>query len=326
MNNQSLLTIAYPTYERAEAVEAAVEAALVRIDGLPIELLVADNGSTDGTVERLSRRFGGSGLRLIAGSENLGWAGNIARIATNASSEFIMLLSDEDDVADTPTLSELLPFLAGAQQLSLITTGTHLASSALNDLRAEHVWEGVHYISGNIFRRGAALKWAEAIHRVAQEHDIAELWEIYPHYMVAVGIWLSGDGCAHYPGDVYRTARDLPMRWRPSYRELGDRELLRTGQEALGRAYHKSISSNVLQHAALATFLDRLEGDVAIDSGRMKDIRRWQADRVAKKVDGLMAHFYPELYPAWRRGIRRRHSARRRVAAAIRHFMRRCAQ
>ncbi len=317
-----LLTIGYPTYGRADAVEAAVGTALRHIDGLPIELLVADDGSPDDTVERLTRRFGDSSLRLIAGEQNLGWKGNIARLAKNASSEFLMLLSDEDDVAEASVLSELLTLLSGTRRLSLVSTGAGLVPADPGQLRAENVWEGVHYISGNIFRTSEVLKWLELLEDIQHEHDVAELWEIYPHYMMAVGIWLSGEDCAHFPGDVYVSTRKLPMRWRPAHRELGDRELARTRQEVLGKAYLKSMSSNILQHASLATYVDVLEDTMAVDKARVSDMRRWQEDRVAKQVDALMAYYYPELYPTWRRGIRRRHSMRRRLAAGVRHLLR----
>lgn len=319
---QPILTIGYPTYGRAEAVEAAVAAALPRIAGLPIELLVADNGSPDDTVERLTRRFGDAGLRLVAGDRNLGWKGNIARLAENAASEFLLLLSDEDDVADPGALADLVTFLSNPRRLSLVTTGKDLAPRDPSRLRAEDVWEGVHYISGNIFRASEVLRWLGELDRIQEEHDIAELWEMYPHYMIAVGIWLSGEDCAHFTKDVYSSARKLPMRWRPAHRELGDRELARTRQEVLGKAHLKSMSSNILQHASLATYLDVLETTLPVDADRLRDMRRWQEDRVAKQVDGAMGNYYPELYPAWRRGIRRRHGIRRRLSAGLRHILR----
>jgi hypothetical protein len=171
-------------------------------------------------------------------------------------------------------------------------------------------------MSGTVFRTREALKWLETIDDLARNHDVAELWELFPHYMIALGIWLSGGDCMHFGGDVYVRKRQFPMRWTPQHRGPGDRELLRTGQQTLGRAYHKSISSNILQSAALATYIDVLESTMQIDTGRARDLRRWEADRVAKKVDGLIAFYFPELYPSWRTGIRRRHSMWRRLVSS----------
>lgn len=139
--------------------------------------------------------------------------------------------------------------------------------------------------------------------------------------MLAAGIWLTGGHCAHFARDVFSSSRDLEMRWRPPHREVGDRELARTRQPSIGRAYHKSISSNILQHASLATFVDVLRGTMQVDVNRLRELQRWQEDRIAKKVDSLLASYYPELYPFWRSGIRRRHGWRRRVSAGLHHLI-----
>ncbi len=318
-----LLTIGYPTYGRRESIEAAVAAALEAIDGLPVELLVADNCSPDGTAEQLRERFAQTSLRLIVGSENLGWKGNIARLAEHATAKYLLLLSDEDDVAGSEPLRELLQFLSETPDVAFVTTGDGYLPTDPNALQAVDVWEGVHYISGNIFRTSELSKWLSFLDDLHRTHDIAELWEIYPHYMIVAGIWLSGKKCAHFRRNVYVYSRRLPMRWKPSHRQPGDRELVRTRQEVLGKAYLKSISSNILQHASLSTLLDVLQALGEAEPSRLAQMRRWQSDRIAKQIDGGIAYLYPELYPAWREGIRRRYAFRHRVIAGLRHLVRR---
>lgn len=316
------LTIGYLTYSRAEAIEAAVEQTLRQISGLPVELVVADNASADNTVERLVRRFGDKRVRLIAGERNLGWEGNVRRLAESASSEHLLLMSDEDDVEDTSVLWELLGFLSGPRRLSLVTTGENFQLSRKGRRGASDLWESVHYISGTIFGVSELLNWLDRLDDIARRHDIAELRELYPHFMIAAGIWLTGGDCAHFGKNVHVAARNFPMRWRPAHRDLGDRELARTNQDQIGRAYTKSLSSNVLQHAALAVFLDCLSGSEHTDKKRLCDMRRWQEDRIASKVDKSLAYFYPEVYPTWRRGIKRRYSLGMWMLTAFRGFAR----
>lgn len=170
-----ILTIGYPTYGRADSIEAAITAALPRIAGLPIELLVADNCSPDGTVERLTRRFWNLQLRVISGDENRGWKGNIARLVENSRSDFLLLLSDEDDVAEPKDLAELLVFLSGPQTLSLVTTGKRPNPQNSFRISAGDLWESVHYISGTVFRTSEISRWLDEIDSIQRSHDVAEL-------------------------------------------------------------------------------------------------------------------------------------------------------
>lgn len=306
-----ILTIGYPTYNRASAIEAAVSVALRHVEHLPIEVLVADNASEDGTVRRLATRYRGSNLRLVAGTQNLGWQGNVTRLVENASGNFLLLVSDEDDIADALVLRELIDYLVMKPELSLLTTGGTSTSNHRSRIDAKHLWKATNYISGTIFSVCQVRAWLSRVDEIRLTRDIDELWELYPHYMLAVGIWVTGGECNHFARDVHNRARELPMRWVPRFRLAGDAELRRTGSEHLGKAHLRSISSNILQHANLAAFIGALEESMQTEASRLHDIRAWQADRVARRVDDLISAHYPELYPYWQHGFRRRYSCKR---------------
>lgn len=306
-----LLTIGYPTYERVDAIESAVSTALERLEGLPVELLVADNASRDGTAARLASRFGGSQLRLIAGERNLGWQGNISRLINCSAGEFLMFVSDEDDISSGSSLRDLTDLLMSRPELALLTTGEGRASNSHNQIDAKHLWKETNYLSGTVLSVGAAKKWLSILDELRFRHDISELWELYPHYLLAVGIWISGNECAHFAQNVCERAREYPMRWSPPHRDAGDAELRRVGHQLLGKAYLRSISSNIIQHANLALFVNVVAETMHADPNRVLDIREWQSSRVARRIDDLMLDYFPELHPLWQNGVKRRFASNR---------------
>jgi GT2 family glycosyltransferase len=85
---------------------------LMRVETPDVELIVVDNGSSDGSVEAIRDRFG-ERVTLIANGQNLGFAGgNNAgiRYALDAGADFVLLLNN-DTVVDPALIDHLLrPF------------------------------------------------------------------------------------------------------------------------------------------------------------------------------------------------------------------------
>ena len=77
-----LLSVVIPTYNRRELVVRAVDSVLAQAGGAQLEVIVVDDGSTDGTDETISRKYGNDPrVRLIcsarchaSGARNLGFA------------------------------------------------------------------------------------------------------------------------------------------------------------------------------------------------------------------------------------------------------------
>jgi len=64
-----------------------------RAPGVEIELLVLDNGSTDGSVELVRKRF--PAVRLVESTTNLGFAGGVNRLARVAEGEALALVNND---------------------------------------------------------------------------------------------------------------------------------------------------------------------------------------------------------------------------------------
>src|SRR5205809_485096 len=83
-------------------------ASLEKIDYRPISVVVIDNGSMDGSPERIKREF--PYVRMIKNHENLGFTegNNIGiKYALTHGADFVLLLNN-DTVVDKAFLSELI--------------------------------------------------------------------------------------------------------------------------------------------------------------------------------------------------------------------------
>lgn len=89
-----LVTIAIPTFNRAELVEKCVRSAMAQTYP-KLEILVSDNASTDGTVEML-RAIDDDRLRILTSEENIGAIGNFNKCIDEARGDYFVLAADDN--------------------------------------------------------------------------------------------------------------------------------------------------------------------------------------------------------------------------------------
>jgi len=136
---ENIVTIAIPTYERAEMLEESLRSALNQDFSSDWKVLVCDNGAEDlmevGS-ESLRRLLGSSRVRYIHNERNLGMFGNWNKCLYECETGYITILNDDDLLESN--------FLAEIDALRLKRPGglAYLAASATfgNDefLRAAH--------------------------------------------------------------------------------------------------------------------------------------------------------------------------------------------
>lgn len=90
------ISVVVPTYQRVAVVPEAVDSAL-EDGGADVEVVVVDDGSTDGTVERLAERYGRDPRVRVVRKENGGTASARNAGITVARGHYVALL-DSDDV------------------------------------------------------------------------------------------------------------------------------------------------------------------------------------------------------------------------------------
>jgi glycosyltransferase involved in cell wall biosynthesis len=108
-----MLSILMPVYNERATVERAIEEVLGADLPLPFELIVVDDGSTDGTSEILSGRQWDGRVRMLAHDQNQGKGAAVRTALKVAKGEFSAIF-DADLEYDPHDLSHLLgPLLEG---------------------------------------------------------------------------------------------------------------------------------------------------------------------------------------------------------------------
>lgn len=102
---EPLVSIAIPTYNRAKNVTRLIDS-VMSSKYKNIEIIVSDDGSTDGTIDSLTARYK-SKIRIIKSRSNLGVA-HARNMAIKASSGKYIFLIDDDNVLDQNCISALV--------------------------------------------------------------------------------------------------------------------------------------------------------------------------------------------------------------------------
>jgi glycosyltransferase involved in cell wall biosynthesis len=109
-----VLSILMPVFNEAATVERAIDAALEAELPVEIELIVVDDGSTDGTSEILDRREWPAGATLVRHEHNQGKGAAVRSALARARGEFTAVF-DADLEYDPGDLRALLPPLMDGQ-------------------------------------------------------------------------------------------------------------------------------------------------------------------------------------------------------------------
>ena len=140
LDSKKLLTICVPTYNRKGCIKKRIHnyEALSRFE--EVNILIADNFSTDGTFEYLKKTFRDlKNVSIIQHQKNIGAASNIVQFFDIVETEYLVLCSDEDEVI-AENIETYLEFLAS---------------------------EKPHYIRGNFYELDGGLK-RRCANRVAE--------------------------------------------------------------------------------------------------------------------------------------------------------------
>ncbi len=310
------LTIGIPTFNRAEAVSAAVRCALDCTANLSVEILVSDNASPDDTLDRLQEYESHLRFSLIRGQENVGWSGNIMRLANAATAPYLLIISDEDNVVDEQQLAELIKFLTQKKpKLAAACVGRTQGSNVVD---ANSFWSITSDLPGLIIEIESLRAALGRIKQYEYPERIEEIWQTYPQVIIALDLWLQGHTFLAF-GKPFRQQRvDLPTQWNPAPLIRGSLPaLVKHSGLPVGAKHYKHLLSRLAQQEGLAVWVQHLvmELGLPVDRNRLKSFNYWQANYVSRKLLGQISDVYPTIYPSLQLGLRRELNYMRKFAA-----------
>ncbi len=107
MLNNTILTIAIPTFNRQHSLERTLQSLAPLSNISKVQILVIDNCSNDGTWEWLCREKDELGITIEQNTVNLGIEGNIIQALLHAKGDYVWFLSDHMNV----NLPEVITFI-----------------------------------------------------------------------------------------------------------------------------------------------------------------------------------------------------------------------
>lgn len=123
-DTQPLVTIAIPTFNRAQSFFPATLAS-ARAQSYPkIEILISDNASTDNT-RALVEALGDARIRYVRQTSNIGPSNNENFCVEQASGDYVVVLPD-DDLIDPDFVECCMRLTAENPQAGLVRTGTRI--------------------------------------------------------------------------------------------------------------------------------------------------------------------------------------------------------
>lgn len=229
---EGLVSIIIPSFNRIDYIELAIESILAQTY-IPIELIVVDDGSTDGSFEKLQSLEEQGLLKLLVhpDRENRGQSSSINAGLKQAHGEYIGIL-DSDDLMAPEVVERHVKFLSQNPEVGMVygkgavidAKGLYLGFNTLND---DHIESGdpncllldcyIAIPGGSLIRQKIIERTGvfEESFRAAQDHDMA--LRIFEITKVA---YIPEVAFSYRKHDDSISATGLERRWRTGFEIL----------------------------------------------------------------------------------------------------------
>ena len=189
MTKAPLLSVVIPTWNRARLVCEAVESALAQRPG-GVEVIVVDDGSTDGTPEVLARRFGAA-VRVVV-MPRRGGPGAARNAGVREARGDLLAFLDSDDLWLPGKLDAELGVLERFPDAEVVVSDSLNFLEGQPDEQSRFEQNGLLAATGGGPRRMSECRW---------------LWTNIQNNMATCSITLRRSALAHFAGPLF--AEDL---------------------------------------------------------------------------------------------------------------------
>ena len=205
---QSTLTVAIPTFNRINAAQKTLKSLSPIFNQSQVKILVIDNGSTDGTHLTLKESFPGiRNLEILRFEDNLGFFESFLRLFENADSDYLLLLSEEDEL-NLVVLPAVLRYLqirkpAYISSQFLINGQLYRGTNLTQSISMLDLEKSSFYISGLVFN---VSKSQEIILKMRDGLRDNPFILLYPQTYLAFMLRISAGG--YWLESILATKRD----------------------------------------------------------------------------------------------------------------------
>ena len=170
------LSVVMPVHNALPHLDEAVRSILDQSFG-DFEYLILDDGSTDGSTERL-REWAGrdSRIRLLEGDRRLGPAGSSARIVAQASAPIIARM-DADDLSRPDRLQRLMQVLAANPDAGMVGSLCEIIDVDGRPVRPADPWRLMNASPLAPFTHGTIMFRRELFERLGGYDETRNFWE-----------------------------------------------------------------------------------------------------------------------------------------------------
>ena len=110
MNTEIMLSVCVVSYNHYEYIEQALDSILEQKINFPVEVIVADDASTDGTAELVEKKYGDR-VRLIKKKKNVGLSRNLYECMTAAKGKYVYTHAGDDWLKNNDMFQRHVDFL-----------------------------------------------------------------------------------------------------------------------------------------------------------------------------------------------------------------------
>ena len=210
--NLFFLTIYIPSYNRYNKARLLVQRLLIQLEDYVelIQIFISDNGSMQNYVASFEsdtafREVLVSGRLIISRNpHNIGMSANIMRAFETAKSEWLWIISDDDDIRPSALGAVIASIKSQREDIGLIRFRSKLIDSPLNINTLD---EFVEFNSASNDAFNGSIFLSNCIYRLRDFGSLLEVGYQYtntyiPHFMMIIAYMARGNSCVLYRDEI----------------------------------------------------------------------------------------------------------------------------
>ena len=183
--NRNILTIAIPTYNRANTICKCLDNILANNIIDKVDILIIDNNSEDQTYDLIKNKYDNK-FDIKKNKTNIGFAKNTIKLFEHCKTKYLLWLSDEDFLI-SKNLNFLITFLK-TNEIAMLSTQYFLQNKNIlfrgknnnSRIKENEIWESCSHLSGLVFN--VELSKEEVQNYTELKNRYKTLGKYYPQF------------------------------------------------------------------------------------------------------------------------------------------------